>query len=54
MADKPKPGRTPIPDSAYGSADEESQRVFRITRGTRPGTRLGVGTRPPPRAPKRN
>ena len=32
----------PIPSSAYGSADEETNRVFRKRAGTLPGTRIGI------------
>lgn len=32
----------PVPSSAYGSADEESNRVFRKRQGTLPGTRVGL------------
>jgi hypothetical protein len=32
----------PIPSSAYGSADEETNRIFRKRAGTLPGTRLGI------------
>jgi hypothetical protein len=32
----------PIPSSAYGSADEETNRVFRKKQGTLPGTRIGI------------
>ncbi len=32
----------PIPSSAYGSPDEESNRVFRKREGTLPGTRIGI------------
>jgi hypothetical protein len=32
----------PIPSSSYGSADEESNRVFRKRQGTLPGTRVGL------------
>lgn len=33
---------TPIPGNAYGSPEEESQRLFRKLRGTLPGTRIGI------------
>lgn len=32
----------PIPSSAYGSADEETNRLFRKRAGTLPGTRVGI------------
>ena len=32
----------PTPSNAYGSADEETNRVFRQRQGTRPGTRVGI------------
>ena len=32
----------PIPSSSYGSADEETNRVFRKRQGTREGTRVGL------------
>jgi hypothetical protein len=32
----------PIPSSAYGSADEETNRIFRKRAGTLPGTRIGI------------
>jgi hypothetical protein len=35
-------GPVPIPSSAYGSADEESNRVYRRREGTLPGTRIGI------------
>lgn len=39
---KPESRPSPIPSSAYGSADEESNRVFRRREGTLPGTRIGI------------
>jgi hypothetical protein len=35
-------GPVPIPSSAYGSADEESNRVYRRREGTLPSTRIGI------------
>jgi len=32
----------PMPNNAYGSADEETNRVFRKRQGTLPGTRIGI------------
>ena len=32
----------PIPDNAYGSADEETNRLFRERGGTLPGTKVGI------------
>ena len=31
-----------MPNNAYGSADEETNRVFRKRQGTLPGTRIGI------------
>jgi hypothetical protein len=36
------PRPSPIPSSSYGSADEETNRVFRKREGTLPGTRVGI------------
>jgi len=36
------PRPVPIPSSAYGSADEETNRAFRKREGTLPGTRIGI------------
>lgn len=32
----------PIPSNAYGSADEETNRIYRRRQGTLPGTRVGI------------
>lgn len=34
----------PIPETAYGSSNEEQNRMFRETRGVRPGTLLHRAT----------
>ncbi len=36
------PRPVPIPSSAYGSPDEETNRAFRKREGTLPGTRIGI------------
>lgn len=33
---------TPVPNSDYGSADEETNRIFRRKQGTLPGTKVGI------------
>lgn len=33
---------TPLPSTDYGSADEETNRIFRKKQGTLPGTKIGI------------
>jgi hypothetical protein len=34
--------RAPLPSTDYGSADEETNRIFRRRQGTLPGTKIGI------------
>ena len=38
----PSRRRVPLPSTSYGSADEETNRLFRQLGKTRPGTRIAI------------
>jgi len=42
MSIHPNKSAPPMPNTAYGSPDEETNRVFRKRQGVRPGTKIGI------------